>query len=132
MRMWVHRIWLNRNSEHPLNTLSRDEKQIEKLIREHGERTVATAWALYVYEDPPKYNLEPVEVVARGHWKNGDEKITTEEDWTRITRFPLAAFLAVAEGYLVAAEEGSRPSKYSDRTGETKRILESLPVFGQP
>ncbi len=55
------------HASHPLNVVPPHARKLEKLIQQYGERRVAIAWLLYVREDPPKYNLYPVEVVAKGH-----------------------------------------------------------------
>ncbi len=114
MRLWVHDIWLIGNPEHPLCTLPPDEKKIEEKIQQHGERQAATAWALYVFEEPPKYYLDA----------DYEEGITLKD----ITRFPLAAFLkaGIVEGYVAAASV----SDLRHLPGEIRKLLASLP--GQP
>ena len=83
MRWWVHKLWQDRNGF--LRTQGpKDDNGIESLIASKGERVAAIAWALYIYEEPAKYNLY-----------GADEK--------KITKFPLASFLKLQDSYVVEA-----------------------------
>jgi hypothetical protein len=78
--------------------------RLERFIEQHTEPKAAQAWWHYVNADPCPYNQNPVEIVIKHQGKNGKEWLEGAEDESKVTRFPLAAFFAVAEGYLVAAE----------------------------
>lgn len=109
MRLWVHVIWRRQNSPVVLQTAGpREDRKLESLINDHGDQVVAFAWCKYVTADPSPYNLAPVQHVDRFNYadkKSGELKtaVNTLEDHGAITRFPLSAFLAVADGYLVEA-----------------------------
>jgi hypothetical protein len=84
----------------------REDHKFEELIREFdkdGEFTVAIAWHLYVNQEPRPYNLAPVEVATKNIAKSGKAWVDRASDESAITRFPLSAFLAVSEGYMVGA-----------------------------
>ena len=100
MRWWVHKLWKDKNG--PLKTQGpKDDKGIEALITQHSERTAAIAWALYVYEHPPKYS-------------------TWDPDPEKITKFPLASFLKMQDGYIVDAIDRLHTRMHP----EAKRIAE--------
>jgi len=100
---WVFRIWRKKNSGTSLPTFGEGPKmkhpgeqhKLEELIQEteqimpepasarEAERIVAYAWALYVFADPPVYNLDP--------------------DEGKVTKFPLSSFVEVAQGYICTA-----------------------------
>jgi hypothetical protein len=104
MRLWVHQIWRDKNDCICQTMGPRDDKPFEELIRQYDERIVKLAWALYVYSDPPAYHLEPVETVeAYTSPKTGRTSHNRFEDASAITKFPLAAFRAVSEAYIVEA-----------------------------
>jgi hypothetical protein len=108
---WVFRIWAKKNGGAnygtPLNTFGSGWKmrrpgeadRLDSLIADtsmqievaqdsmrEAERIVAYAWALYVFADPPMYNLEA---------RQG-----------KVTKFPLSSFIEVSQGYIVAAADG--------------------------
>jgi hypothetical protein len=64
---------------------------------------VALAWWLYVNDEPRPYHLSPVSIAVKGRSKAGNEYIQQADDYSSITRFPLSAFLATNEGYIVRA-----------------------------
>ncbi|HWY54256.1 MAG TPA: hypothetical protein VNZ03_07320 [Terriglobales bacterium] len=102
-RLWAHRIWTVKTGR-PLNVRKTDTAHLERFITEHGEDKAARAWWEYVNSEQCLYNLDPVEIVIKGQGKNGKEWLESAEDESKVTQFPLAAFFAVADGYLVAAE----------------------------
>ena len=109
MRLWVHVIWRQVNHPTVLQTAGpREDGKLESLINQWGEHVVAFAWWKYVTAEPRPYNLAPVQHVDRFSYtdkKSGERKtsVNAVEDQGAITRFPLSAFVAVAEGYLVNA-----------------------------
>ncbi len=103
MRLWVHKIWLYAN-DCPLHTGGpKENAKFESLLHEEGEAITALAWAMYVFEEPRMYNLEPVKHVDEMQLKSGGKWVQEIENQSAITRFPLSAFLATAEGYCVKA-----------------------------
>lgn len=85
MRLWVYKIWRQHN-ESPMQSAGPKENiPLERVIHEYGETEIALAWLLYVAADPRPY--------------------CTDADSKDYTRFPLAAFLKVGEGYIVEACE---------------------------
>src|SRR5712664_1857006 len=84
MRWWVHKLWKDRTGVPLITQGPKDDKGIEALIAQYGERTTAIAWAHYIHEDSPKYTL----------WDRDPKKITT---------FPLASFLKMHDSYIVDA-----------------------------
>lgn len=102
-RLWAHRIWTAKTSK-PLNVRKTDLARLERFITENGEDKAARAWWEYVNAEPCPYHLEPVEIAIKRQGKNGKEWLEGAEDASKVTTFPLAAFFAVAQGYLVAAE----------------------------
>jgi hypothetical protein len=113
MRLWVHVLWLQTNRQTVLQTAGpREDAKLEALINQYGEHVVAFAWHKYVNADPRPYNLSAVQHVDRFNYtdkRSGQLKtmVNQVEDQGAITRFPLSAFLAVAEGYLVTANMAS-------------------------
>src|SRR5271169_1850799 len=104
MRLWLHEIWRSKNECICQTTGPRDDKPFEELIKQYSEDVVRLAWALYVYSDPPAYFLEPQEVVeSYVSPKTGRTNYNKLRDESKVTRFPLAAFRAVSEGYIVEA-----------------------------
>jgi hypothetical protein len=103
-RLWAHRFWKAKTGQ-PLNVRKTDTTRLERFISEHGEDKAARAWWEYVNAEPCPYNLNPVGIAIKRQGKNGKEWFESAEDESKITRFPLAAFFAVADGYLVAAEK---------------------------
>ena len=104
MRLWLHEIWRSKNECICQTMGPRDDKPFEDLIRQYSEDVVRLAWALYVYSDPPAYFLEPQEIVeSYVSPKTGRTNHNTLRDASKVTRFPLAAFRAVSEGYVVEA-----------------------------
>ncbi len=105
MRLWVHRIWLQKNPETVLMTCGpREDKRLETFIhRQPHELVAAYAWWLYVNSDPPAYNLAPLVHIDKFVSQKGNVSFTQKEDTAAITRFPLSAFLAVSQGYEVKA-----------------------------
>jgi hypothetical protein len=95
--IWAYRIWKAKTGI-ALNT-HREGPKLEKLIAElaaeanvHWDEAVviiARAWALYVCADPPMYCL--------------DTSAAYGQPGRKITLFPLASFLEVSRGYVVAA-----------------------------
>jgi hypothetical protein len=106
VRPWAYRIWTNKNGQPLVTRMPKDGNQLEGLIEEHGEMVVAVAWASYVIADPPVYNLAPVTVVHK--WtnpKNGRQHVDSADDESAITKFPLASFLKVSDGYIQMAKD---------------------------
>ena len=104
MRLWLHEIWRSKNECICQTMGPRDDKPFEELLRQYGEDVVRLAWALYVYGDPPAYFLEPQEIVESYiSPKTGRTNYNKLLDESKVTRFPLAAFRAVREGYIVEA-----------------------------
>lgn len=106
MRLWVHLIWLDTNPQTTLQIAGpREDRKLEDLISGWGdEYVVATAWYLYVNSEPRAYNLEPVNHVNKYSSKDGTKTYVSQvEDQSAVTRFPLSAFLATSEGYVVQA-----------------------------
>lgn len=104
MRLWVHIIWNRTNRGHVLATSGKRENDtFEQLLHQYGERVLGYAWYLYVNSKPCAYHLEPVEIVNKWTSPKGHTFVDKHEDGSSVTRFPLAAFLAVHEGYIVKA-----------------------------
>jgi hypothetical protein len=103
MRLWVHLLWRQTNGRVLQTAGPREDGKLEALINLHGEAQTAVAWWLYVNSDPRAYNLEPVMHVDKFTSKAGKTYVNQVEDQGAITRFPLSAFLAVNEGYIVEA-----------------------------
>jgi hypothetical protein len=107
MRLWVHLIWLETNPNNTLATAGpREDRRLEELIQRFpadGELTAAIAWRLYVTAEPRPYNLEAVNIATKNTSRAGNTYIDRAEDHSSITRFPLSAFLATSEGYVVRA-----------------------------
>jgi hypothetical protein len=87
------------------------ERKLERMIGEWREDVTAYAWYLYVNADPRPYNLEPVKHVEKFTSKAGKMFMNQLEDGGSITRFPLSAFLATSEGYIVEAKYDCRRKK---------------------
>jgi hypothetical protein len=102
-RLWLYRIWTGTNAQ-PLAVRKTDLARLERFIEKHTELKAARAWFAYVNAEPRPYNLDAVELAVKSKGKDGREWLLQAEDNSQITRFPLAAFFAVAEGYLVAAK----------------------------
>jgi hypothetical protein len=104
MRLWLHEIWRSKNECICQTMGPRDDKPFEELIRTYSEDVVRLAWALYVYSEPPAYFLEPQQVVdSYVSPKTGRTNYNMLRDDGKVTRFPLAAFRAVSEAYIVEA-----------------------------
>jgi hypothetical protein len=127
MRVWVHVIWLKTNNSVLQTAGPKEDRKLEDLITEWKERVVACAWYMYVNAEPRPYNLTPVQHVDKFSYVNKQGRDTTVvrevADEASITRFPLSAFLAVAEGYLVKAsmeiEECENQIKEARAQGQT-------------
>lgn len=108
MRVWVHVIWLKTNNSVLQTAGPKEDRRLEDLINQWNERSVAYAWYMYVTASPRPYNLAPVQHVDKFNYVNKQGRDTTVvrevADESSITRFPLSAFLAVCEGYLVKAK----------------------------
>lgn len=125
MRLWVHLIWRNSNTTVLAVAGSRENAKLEELINSWHEEIVAYAWYLYVNADPRPYNLEPVKHVDKfTSPKTGKTYMNTFEDTASITRFPLSAFLATAEGYLIEAR--IRLTQKNNYRGELDSVVEAL------
>jgi hypothetical protein len=85
MRLWVYKVWRQHNESPMQSAGPKENLPLERLIHEYGEIEIALAWLLYVSADPRPY--------------------CTDSDSKDYTRFPLAAFLKVGEGYVVEACE---------------------------
>lgn len=124
VRRWAYAIWMEHQMS-VLMTTSTDGKKLEALISEYGELCVAYAWYTYVHGgDGIWYHTEAVKHIDEGRYKNSGKKFVIElEDTSAITRFPLAAFLAVPDGCIVAAQhEMAKP----DWEEGSKHFLEIL------
>jgi hypothetical protein len=107
----------------------KDDRPFEKLINLHGEEALRLAWALYVYADPSPYHLEPVNTVeAYTSAKTGRTNYNQFEDQSKVTKFPLAAFRAVSEAYVVEAmmiledfKKATDKKQFVDRLPHQKR-----------
>jgi hypothetical protein len=103
MRLWAHTIW-HAATNRVLQTCGpKENDKFEKFLHEWGEEKTAYAWYLYCNADPAPYNLEPVKHVDEFTSKKGNRVVRELENQAAITRFPLSAFLAVSEGYIVRA-----------------------------
>jgi len=123
MRLWVHLIWRRQNSSILATAGPKEDRKLEDFIQLHGEQQAAYAWHLYVNNDPRPYNLEPVKHVDKFTSKAGKTYMNTLEDQGAITRFPLSAFLAMPDGFLVEAMV--RLSEIKSRTPEGQRYMDS-------
>jgi hypothetical protein len=103
MRLWVHLIWRQTNGGVLQTAGPKENGRLEELINRYGEQHVAYAWYLYVNSEPRAYHLEPVKHVDKFTSKNGKTYVNHVEDEGAVTRFPLSAFLALNEGYIVEA-----------------------------
>jgi hypothetical protein len=104
MRLWVHKIWRDATGGRVLQTAGpKEDRKFEDFLHQHGDAKAAYAWWLYCNAEPAPYNLEAVKHVDEFTSKNGNRIVLEKENQAAITRFPLSAFLAVAEGYLVNA-----------------------------
>lgn len=103
VRPWAHRIWWAANNGDFLPVLHADGHKLEKLIEKHGELCVAVAWKLFV--DSDECHRKPLEIAVKQTDKRGKEYIGMAEDDSVVVRFPLAAFLAVADGPIPRAED---------------------------
>jgi len=127
MRLWVHLIWRGSNQAVLAVAGSRENANLEKLIAEWNEDIVAYAWYLYVNADPRPYNLEAIKHVDKfTSQKTGKTYMNQLEDTASITRFPLSAFLATAEGYLVEAKIRLTQKTFNRYQGELQRVAEAL------
>jgi hypothetical protein len=105
VRPWAYRIWTDKTRQPLVTRMPKDGNELEALIEEHGELVVAVAWASFVHADPPVYNLEPVNHVDEWITKKGNKMIIEHEDQSAITKFPLASFLKVSDGYIFASKD---------------------------
>src|SRR5580704_4648463 len=121
MRLWVHLIWRRANSSILATAGPREDRKLEDFIHQHGERVAAYAWYLYVNNEPRPYNLEAVKHVEKFQSKAGKVYVNTHEDQGAITRFPLSAFLAMPDGFLVEAL--LRYTEIQNRTREGKDFM---------
>src|SRR5260370_26560372 len=104
MRLWVHTIWHHATGGCVLQTAGpKENERFEELLHSWGDEKTAYAWALYCNATPRPYNLEPVVHVDEFTSKKGNRIVKEVVNQAAVTRFPLSAFLAVAEGYLVKA-----------------------------
>jgi hypothetical protein len=74
---------------------------------------VLLAWAIFVEDSSGDdadgdaihaYNLKPVKTVHKWVSRAGKEHVDVHEDTSAITRFPLAAFLATSDAYVLNAQ----------------------------
>jgi hypothetical protein len=106
LRAWVHNVWLHKHPTKPLGVRGpKDWKGCDELIRESGEDIAILAWGLYVYEEPPRYHLEPPTHIDAWVTSAGRNIVTERDDWSKVTPFPFASFLKLSEGYIRAAEK---------------------------
>jgi hypothetical protein len=124
MRLWVHLIWRQTNARQLTVAGPRENEKLERMIGEWGEDVTAYAWYLYVNADPRPYNLEPVKHVEKFTSKAGKTYMNQLEDGGSITRFPLSAFLATSEGFIVEAK--IRLSQKESYLAELRELVESL------
>lgn len=103
MRLWAHLIWHDRNGSVLQTAGPKENERFESMLHEWGEEKIAYAWYLYVNAEPCPYNLEPVKHVDEFTSKKGNRIVREVENTAAITRFPLSAFLAVSEGYIIKA-----------------------------
>jgi len=103
MRLWVHTIWHATTGKVLQTAGPKENERFEELLHKWGDEKTAYAWWLYCTADPRPYNLEPVQHVDEFTTKTGSRVVREVENQAAITRFPLSAFLAVSEGYLVRA-----------------------------
>jgi hypothetical protein len=104
MRLWVHTIWHAVTAAVLQTAGPKENERFENLLHKWGEEKTSYAWFLYCNANPKPYNLEPVKHVDEFMSRNGNKIVREVENTAAITRFPLSAFLAVAEGYLVKAK----------------------------
>jgi hypothetical protein len=115
---WANRIWcsyamvvdvddgsLDDANQKALPVHPRDAEKLHSLIEEHGPLIAATAWLLYVTNEPPLYRLAASKHVHKFTSRKGNECIEQYLDTGSITKFPLASFLAVADGYITSAAD---------------------------
>jgi hypothetical protein len=103
MRLWVHTIWHSATGRVLQTAGPKENERFEALLHQWSDEKTAYAWWLYCHADPSPYNLEAVKHVDEFTSKKGNRIVREVENQAAITRFPLSAFLAVAEGYLVRA-----------------------------
>jgi hypothetical protein len=103
---WVYAIWKIKNRA-VCRTLPEDSAKLKKLIEETGqEKYIAYAWFLYVTEEDPIYSSTDKEE-EREFFNPKTGKMQSYEKTIKgsATKFPLASFLKVVEGYYQAALE---------------------------
>jgi hypothetical protein len=121
VRRWAYAIWMNYHLGAVLMTLPRDGEKLEALITEHGELTVVLAWNEFVIGGEGRwYHTASVTHVDEFTTKSGKKMIIEKEDDSAVTRFPLAAFLAVPDGCVVAAQNEMQKPNWKERN---KRVL---------
>lgn len=124
VRPWAYRIWAQ-SGYGPLMTLPRDGAGLEALVAEHGEMTVALAWYIFIVECEGRlWHQEPVEHVDEFTTKSGKKIVRTVEDQSAVTKFPLAAFLAVPDGCIVAVQDAMRNQDWRTRHKKIAEIVE--------
>jgi hypothetical protein len=124
MRLWVHTIWHSANGRVLQTAGPREDENFERVLHEWGEEKTAYAWFLYCNADPRPYNLEAVKHVDEFTSKKGNRIVREVENQAAITRFPLSAFLAVREGYLVRA--AIEIDEFMAQPKESRRLSEGL------
>jgi hypothetical protein len=120
LRPWVRAIWNKKNPGNILGILGEREREgIEQLVEECGEQVAARTWYFYVFDEQPKYHMEPVEHVDSGVSKAGHEWAHTVKDQSTVTVFPVLAFLTTwCQGYVDYAREHSADRQMREIVGE--------------
>jgi hypothetical protein len=102
---WVYEIWKLKNKETVLRILPADSVKLKKLIEEtQQEKYIAYAWFLYVTEEDPIYSVTDKEE-EREFFNPKTGKFQSFEKTIKgsATKFPLASFLSMPDGYYQAA-----------------------------
>jgi hypothetical protein len=134
MRLWVHTIWHTATGRVLQTAGPKENERFESMLHENGEQILAYAWSLYCFADPRPYNLEPVKHVDEFTSKKGNRIVREVENQASITRFPLSAFIAVAEGYIVKAriefdeilDLPKERRQYHKRFGEISAVMQAI------
>jgi len=112
-RPWLMKIWYRENCA-ALRLRGTEAQLLDELFRKQGndERLVGLAWYSFVTSDPKAYHLEPVEVACLAEGKTGKKWVTSAEDQSSITKFPLLVFLRAPDTWFIHAKHVLEESGY--------------------